>query len=459
MTMRRLIRLTLAVAVVSVFTAQRVAAQNYWFDIGANVGGSMHTPTLGSAEGFNGGDAKFGTGWLLGSQLTLWPTSRFGLRGNFNYSDRPYDANAQLSSSVKLWSGSGDVMIRFKTPHETWSGKETLPYVALGLGRKWVNPSGNQLTCYDRPRSQIWTCLPLQQGAGATNTFALGDWWKEALMVLVGVGADYRMTPNWLLRFELSDRMYKPQIEAVSRFLGGNLYDVPDGEANLSKRVHEISLQAGIHLTLGKRGPTEMMAPPPPVQQQPPPQQQQQQQPPPPAPPPPPRVDDISVCVLDTGAPNGVRTLDAQYRYASNDTVVMVGGNPQPIRSAVSSINTAGNADWFVRGTPFIMQMGRYREEFVTYGRPEIVGCPNLVHVGMVNGFPVYVNPGDVTAYRAELQAAVAAANGDLAAALAGNTRLRTQFDAVRSIWIPIDPVGPRMQALQRQEQVRKDEQ
>jgi hypothetical protein len=202
-----------------------------------------------------------------------------------------------------------------------------------------------------------------------------------------------------------------------------------------------------------------MVAPPPPVQQQPPPQQQRQQPPPtPPAPPPPPRVDDISVCVIDTGAPGGVRTLDAQYRYASNDTVVISGGTPRPIRSAVSSINTAGSADWFVRGTPFVLQMGRYREEFVTYGRPELVGCPNLAYVGMVNGFPVYVNPGDVTAFRPELEAAVRAANGDLATALAGNDRLRTQFDAIRSIWIPIDAVGPRMQALQRQEQVRKEE-
>ena len=251
--MKRLYRLALAVALVFAFAAQRVAAQKYWFDIGVNAGGSLHTSTLGSAEGFNGGDAKFGTGWLLGSQFTLWPWSRVGLRANFNYSDRPYDADTQLSPSVNLWSGSGDVMIRFKAPNETWSGKETLPYVALGLGRKWVDAAGNQLTCYDQPRGELWTCLPFQQGAAAQNTFALGDWWKEALMVLVGVGADYRMTPNWLLRFELSDRIYKPQIEAVSRFLGGNLYDVPDGEDNLSKMVHEVSLQAGIHWTLGKR--------------------------------------------------------------------------------------------------------------------------------------------------------------------------------------------------------------
>jgi hypothetical protein len=57
------------------------------------------------------------------------------------------------------------------------------------------------------------------------------------------------------------------------------------------------------------------------------------------------------------------------------------------------------------------------------------------------------------------MQTAVGAAGGDLAAALAANNQLRTQFDAVRNIYIPLDVVGPRMQQLQRQEQVRKDQQ
>jgi hypothetical protein len=122
-------------------------------------------------------------------------------------------------------------------------------------------------------------------------------------------------------------------------------------------------------------------------------------------------------------------------------------------------VQTARNADWFVQGTPFVMTMGRLREEFVTFGRPTTVPCNSLTYVGMVSGYPVYVNPNDVAAYSAALDTAVRAANGDLAAALAGNRTLREQFDAVRTIHVPMDVIGPVMQALNRQEQVRKFEQ
>jgi hypothetical protein len=189
------------------------------------------------------------------------------------------------------------------------------------------------------------------------------------------------------------------------------------------------------------------------VQQQP---QPQAPPPAPPAPPPPPRVDDISVCVIDITAAGGMRMQTAQFRHASSDTVVTQAGTTRPLRQTLGSVMTAANAEWYVRGTPFVMTMGQYREEFVTFGQPSTPACNSLVYVGNVNGYPVFVNPNDVSAFRQPLQTAVTAANGDLSAALAGNNQLRTQFDAVRNIYIPLDVVGPRMQQLQRQEQVRK---
>jgi hypothetical protein len=156
--------------------------------------------------------------------------------------------------------------------------------------------------------------------------------------------------------------------------------------------------------------------------------------------------------VLDPSAAGGMRMQAAKYRQATNDTVV----GTQPLRMTVSSVRTAANADWYVRGTPFVMQMGQFREEFVTYGRPESVACNSLVYVGNVNDYPVYVNPSDIAAFRSNLETAVRARNGDLAGVLGANRQLREQFDGVRTIYVPIDAVGPRMQALQRQEQVRK---
>jgi hypothetical protein len=76
----------------------------------------------------------------------------------------------------------------------------------------------------------------------------------------------------------------------------------------------------------------------------------------------------------------------------------------------------------------------------------------------MANGYPIYANTSSVSAFQSQLATAVQARNGDLAAALGGNAQLRTQFDSVTTIYVPMSVVGCRMQGLQRQEPVRKDE-
>jgi hypothetical protein len=436
--------------------ASPAAAQSYLVDFGINGGLSLYTSMLGSDEGFNGGSAKFATSWLAGSQLTIWPWSRVGLRANFAYSDRALEADNEIWPHNNLWAGSGDLVLRLRAPNETWQGRETLPYLALGFGRKWFNPAGDQFICYDTSRNEFWSCMPFDQSAGAGSTFALGEW-KESSMGLIGIGADFRMSPRWLFRVEVNDRIAKPQVHDVAGFLGGNVWDVPDGEENVSKWIHEIGVQAGISVALGLRGEETVAAPPPPPP--PPPQQQQQQQqpPPPPPPPPPPREDQISVCVVDPGAPNGIRMQSAVFRHASSDTVVVSGGQTTPLRQTVGNVPTAGQADWYVRGTPFVLTMGRAREEFVTYGQPTAM-TSGITYLGMANGYPVYANTSNVSAFQSQLATAVQAQNGDLAAALGGNAQLRTQFDQVTTIYVPMSVVGCRMQGLQRQEPVRKDE-
>ncbi|MGH7502707.1 MAG: hypothetical protein ACREL7_13250 [Longimicrobiales bacterium] len=436
--------------------ARPAAGQSYLVDFGINGGLSLYTSMIGADEGFNGGSAKFGTSWLAGSQLTIWPWSRVGLRANFAYADRPLEADDELFSHVNLWAGSGDLLYRFKVPNETWQGPETLPYLALGLGEKWFNPAGDDFVCYDTSRNEYWSCVPFDRAPTAGSTFALGEW-RESLMGLIGVGADFRVTPRWLFRVEVNDRIAKPQVFDVAGFLGGNIWDVPDGEENLSKWIHELGVQAGVHVALGLRDAVPVAAPPPPPQQPQQQQQQQQQQPPPPPPPPPPREDQISVCVVDPGAPNGMRMQSAVFRHANGDTVVVSGGQTTPLRQTVGNVPTAGQADWYVRGTPFVLTMGRAREEFVTYGQPTMMSS-GVTYVGMANGYPVYANTSDVSAFQSQLATAVQAQNGDLGSALGGDAGLRTQFDRVMTIHVPMSVVGCRMQGLQRQEPVRKDD-
>ncbi len=464
--MRKFTRVVIASALGITLHATTARAQGYIFDLGVNAGASLHTPLAGRDKGNTPASARLGAGFLIGSQFTLWPFSRIGLRANLNYSNVPLKAPAELYPDVNLWSGSGDLLIRLKTPNATWQGRETLPYLAFGFGNKWVNPAGNNFVCADRPRVQVWSCLPFNRAPGAGATAALAEW--NVPMGLLGFGVDHRLSPHWLVRLEVDDRIFKPQVQSVSRFIGGNIWDVPDGTKNVASIVHELSGQVGVHLAVmlphHQAAPAVVVAPPPPAQQQ----QQQQQQPPPPPPvqqqqqqqpPPPPRVDDISVCVLDPSASGGVRRVSAQFRHANGDTVVTSGGSVVPLRSTVGGVRTAVDADFYLRGTPFVMQMGRFREEFITYGRPQNMACDALAYVGTVNGYPVYVSPADVAAFLSDLQAALGRQNGDLAAALARNNALRQKFDDVRVIYVPIDPVGARVQPLQRQEQVRKGEQ
>jgi len=104
-----------AVLAIAVF-AGPTAAQQYWWDLGVNAGGSLFTSMIGADEGFSDGNAKFSTSWLVGSQLTIWPWSRVGLRANGQFADRGAGGDNETISHVNLWGASGDLMLRFRAP-------------------------------------------------------------------------------------------------------------------------------------------------------------------------------------------------------------------------------------------------------------------------------------------------------------------------------------------------------
>lgn len=420
------------------------SAQSYWFDLGVNGGFSLHTPMVDDGVGNVTGATKFGTGWLVGGQLTIWPWDRVGLRANFNYADRTLEADDEIWPSNNLYSGSGDLVFRFRAPNETWQGAETLPFLALGAGIKWINPSGDDFICYDTSRNEFWSCVPFNQGGGATA--AVGEW-KESWMGLIGIGADFRFSPRWLARVELNDRIYKPQVQNVAGFLGGNVWAVPDGESNEAKLVHEISASVGLSIAFGMKGPAMVATAPPPPPPTPTPT-------PTPEPPPPPREDAISVCVIDPTTTQGIRMQQAMFVHASGDTVVVTAGQRVPLRQSVGTLTTAENADWYVRGAPFVVPMtAQQRAEFATYGGPTRLQPADVVFLGTVSGMGVYVGTNEAQALRAPLQAAQGA---DLAAKLAASQALRTAFDEVRVVYVPLRAIGCAFQPLQRQEEVRK---
>lgn len=468
--MRMLVRVA-TVAALSAVVAAPASAQFWRGDIGINGGGTWWSNLMSSGDAVTdlagnqqnlGQSLHFGDriNWITGAQATLWITNRFGIRANGTYTDAPLRLTDNIvSDNINLWSGSGDLLYRFvRGPHEEWQGFEVLPYVALGAGAKWINPAGHAANCFDTGTTGDSTsCLPfgVNLDGGANGVIALNE--STRFMGLVGLGTDLRFARHWSVRVEVDDRIYKPEIFAFERqpnpvppppFIGPCTGPVPSDcvnrvDDNLAKTVHEVSLTAGLHYLFGlRRPPVVAIVEPPPA---PPP-------PPPPAPPPPPREDDITVCVVDMSANDGLRMQDAVFLHASGDTVVEQGGQRVPLSQAVPSVPVAQGQDWYVRGTPLVVTSGDYTAEFVTYGQATTRSPDQMALFGTYNGVPIYADADQIAVVSSQLETQ---GNRELSSILQ-NTELRDEFDDLRTIYAPLRTTGCVFQPLLRQEPVRK---
>jgi opacity protein-like surface antigen len=442
--MRMLGKLALTTAVMVPMVAAPAAAQDYRWDVGVNGGFSWYSSMLDTdAAGTTSDNVRFREGWLAGAQLGYWFTPRVGLRANATYTDRPLRAGgADVISNVNLWSGSGDLMLRLRQPNMDWMGTEMLPYVALGLGAKWINPAGDNFTCVDVPGSTQWECAPF---VGETGTnFALTE--QRQLMGLVGLGTDVRFTPNFALRLEVNDRIYRPDIYAADAPANASV-NLPQGATRVSRTVHEIGVQAGLHLLMGLERPrvvTVAPAPPPP---------------PAPAPPPPPAPveEAITVCVIDPTTTAGIRMQPAVFRVDQRDTLVVRDGQRIPLSQAVGNVMIARDADWYVRGQPLTLRIGADQLEYLTYQGARQIEADRLVFLGTINGYPVYADRDEVADMVGTLNQLHAAQPGrDLGLILAENRTLRTQLEDVQFLYVPLEATGCVFQPVQIMEQVRK---
>jgi hypothetical protein len=426
-----------------------VSAQAWKADIGVNGGFSWYSESLDDEVAGPEG-ARFKAGWLLGSQVTFWPSSKFGLRANMTYSYRPMVSDGDipalednvLHGSMNLWSGSGDLLIRLRQPNESWLGRETLPYIALGLGGKWVNPAGDFYTCVDNEEGKEWDCAPIFP---TTGPLAVGE--QKVLMGLVGLGADFRLSPSSALRLEINNRMYKPQVYNGAAANAANQIVLPQGDALVSQLTHEVGAQLGFHFLMGLARPPQIVVTPPPVQPPPPPAQ----------PAPAPREDAITVCVVDLSATGGLRMQAATFRHAQGDTVITVGGEVRPLRTSVGQVMVARNAGWLVRGEPLEMTVNREVVRFTPYQTAQYIEASRLVYLGNVNGFPVYADRDEVADVITPLNTARAGrTDADLGTLLAGHTAARNTVTGVSYLYVPLDPYGCVFQPVQRLEDVRK---
>jgi hypothetical protein len=463
-------RATLATALVAAAFAAPVSAQAWKWDFGINGGYSWYRAMLGSDEtglpdGTNGDDVKFEAGWLVGSQLGFWFTPRIGIRANATYAERPivtenFDLlddveDDNIIEDINLWSGSGDVLFRLKTPKDEFTKFEMLPYIALGLGGKWHNGAEDEGQCVNDAEDEQWACHAFQiindQGQGTGRYFALSE--LKGIMGLVGLGADWRLGRNFALRTEISDRIYRPKLMQVTPDQpAGRTWTVVsgDGDDEVSQVVHEIAGQLGLHLLFGVPRPVAVAVAPAPVETP-------VTPPPAPAPRDVPREETISVCVIDPTVPGGIRIETATFIPSTRDTMVTVNGQRVLLRNAVGNVMVASNADWYVQGRPLTMTIGGEKVEFVTYGTSRMVASTELGFLGTINGVPVYADKDEIADVQEELNELNRAQRGtDLAKLLEEHKDLREDLEDVKVLYVPLQPTGCVFQAVQRQEQVRK---
>jgi hypothetical protein len=429
------------------------SAQSWKWDWNINAGYSvfnkMLEPENTGLTGVEGKDVKFKNGGLLGTQLTFWPSSRIGIRANGTYADRPLvaddytllqAANSGLSH-INLWSLSGDLLFRFARPRDEFAGMEVLPYLALGLGAKWHNPSGDNYTCNDTEEGDSFACAPFTIQNGAS--FALAE--ANSLMGLVGLGADWRVARNIAIRTEIGDRIWDARLHQAVGPPVGSTVTLAQGDTDFGNDVHELYGQIGLAFLFGVARPVEVAvaAPPAPVE---------------PAPAPAPTVtrEAISVCVIDPSAPGGIRMQSATL-VASRDTVITVSGVDQPLSSSIGNVMVASNADWYVRGQPLTITIGNQKLEYATYGSSRVVEATDLSFLGTVNGVPVYADKTEVADVITELDELNKAQTGrDLGQILEENRELRDEVDDVKVLYVPMNATGCVFQAVQLQEEVRK---
>jgi hypothetical protein len=450
--MRAISRLVLVAALLIGLAPATASAQRWTADFGVNGGYSWYSQSI-NAESAPGADgARFKAGWLAGSQLTFWLRESLGVRANMTYTDRPLVSddthagrnNDVLYGHVNLWSGTGDLLFRLRSPSESWIGRETLPYIALGVGGKWVNPAGDFWTCNDG-EGKSFECARILPGP--SGVMSLGE--RSVIMGLVGLGADFRMSPNVALRAEISDRIYQPPMYQVTSQAGTVLTQPNDTRD--SRWTHEIGAQLGLHFLLGLRTPPPVAVAPLPPAPLPP--------APPPAQPTAPREDQVTICVIDPTATGGIRMQTATFRHATNDTIVMVGGQAQPLRQVVGTgVMVARDAGWYVRGEPLALTVNRETMRWLPYQTATRIEPTRIVYLGNVQGYPVYADRDEVADVITALQTARGTrTDAELGTLLAGvDTRTRDIVQRAAFLYVPMDPYGCVFQPIQRQEDVRK---
>jgi hypothetical protein len=413
-------------------------------------------------------DVSLGDGPIVGAQLGYWfgGSKRVGLRANFAFTDSDVETLGTFDlfdpdflfnpfeTDVNLWSGSGDLLIRLKTPHTRWDGMEWLPYVALGLGAQWINPAGNGFFLVDNVDIDLDPdldgILDIDGNSGVPITcrrrFIDTDidlldhrcaFLEEgsSLMGLLAIGMDMRLSPNFALRFEFGDRIWEAPVKAAVQV--DDLFDNVFAEVgDFGNTVNQLYLTAGAAILFGlEQPPRRVTVVPRPA----------------PPPPPPPATEEITVCVIDPTYAGGARNITATRHLSNGDTTVMKNGTSVRLSEAYGTVPVASNATWFISGAPLEIGTAPNRLLYVTVGGARMINPDELAFIGTVNGMPVFADRLTLAPVLTNL-----GPNTDLNRLVVESSAAREALESVTTVYVPLQPVGCVFQALQKQVEVRK---
>jgi opacity protein-like surface antigen len=402
---------------------------------------------------------NLGNGGMFGGQLGYWFNNRWGLRGNFAYTNSDVEARRFVFNgdpfdlfdhNVNLYGLTGDLMVRLNTPRTRWDGFEWLPYVALGIGAQWVSPGGTDFRIIDDDFDTIidddlidddrdgTDAIPIRCSAILDRCAVLEQ--STRFTGLAAIGMDFRFTPSFGLRLEAGDRIWEAPVKEV--FVDPDFPFFFVESRDLGNTINQLYVTLGATFMFGFEHPPVRAAAVPP-----------RPAPPPPPPPPPPSTEQISVCVVDPTSAEGVRMITATRNLTTGDTTVNKNGTTMSLSSALGNVPVAGNATWYIRGAPLTLGMGPKPLQFTPVGGERHIEASQLAYLGTVDGMPVFADRNTVAPGLTNL-----GPNTDLNRLLTESADARKAFESVSVLYVPTQPSGCAFTAVQKVQEVRKND-
>jgi hypothetical protein len=400
-------------------------------------------------------EVNLGDGGIFGAQLGYWFNDRFGLRGNFAYTDSDIESRRFIFTgdpfdlfdhSVNLYGLTGDLMVRLSTPRTRWDGFEWLPYIALGIGAQWVSPGGTDFQIIDDDFDLIvddeeidgTDAVPIRCNAILDRCAVLEQ--KTQFTGLAAVGMDFRFSPSFGLRLEFGDRIWEAPVKEV--FIDRDFPFFFVESRDLGNTINQLYLTLGATFMFGLVEPPVRAAAVPP-----------RPAPPPPPPPPPPATEQITVCVIDPTSAEGVRNITATRHLTTGDTTVTKNGQSMSLSAALGNVPVAGNANWYIRGAPLQIGMGPKPLQFTPVGGERHIEPSQLAYLGTVDGMPVFVDRSTAAVGLTQL-----GPNTDLNRLLTESADARKAMESVSILYVPTQPSGCAFTAVQKVQEVRKND-